>query len=133
MADPDKRYPLSTPEGQPIPFEILRPHSFLSKTFVTGASTAAISIPTDVQILSIFADEDCIVKFATSAASAAALSDGVRVDDVAFVPRDNLIVLSPRVGFVTFAIRGLTADGTAKIQFIDHWAGVALASQFPRK
>jgi hypothetical protein len=133
MSDQEKRYPLSTPDGRAIPFEVLRPLGFISKTFTSAGSTASIAIPATVQVLSVYATEECIVTFAASGASAAAIVDGTLVDDTVFIPAETLMVLSPPIDFAAFAIRGVSANGTARIQFIDHWAGLALASQYIRR
>lgn len=133
MSEPDKRYPLSSPEGRAIPLEIIRPYGCLTKSFTAIGSTASITIPAEISIMSVLADEDCIIQFATSSASAEALVDGTVQANAAFVPAGIIIVLSPAQGLGTFAIRGIANSGSAKIQYIDRWAGLALASQFIRR
>lgn len=133
MADTTGRYPLSTANGQYIPLDVMRPNSMMSKTFVTGSSTGALTCPASIEILEIFADQDLIITFAASSASAAALSDGTSVADSYILKANTLAAISPPIGKKSFALRAITANGTALINFIESWSGLALASQSTRR
>lgn len=128
MASTSQRYPLSTPDGMPIPLEIMKPHSFLSKTFLTSASTAAITVPADVEIMSITCSEDCIIVFG---ATATLPVDGVAIPDAVVVDQWLRVCVAPKAS--TFYIRGLSADGEARIQFIEKWAGLAVQTQYTKR
>ncbi len=133
MSDLQKRYPFSAADGQAIPLDIIRPHGVIRKSFLLASPTAAMDVPSTVEAFSILSNEDCVVQFATSAASASALSDGVLKADSLFVPADILIVVSPPLDKKSFSIIGDSANGIAVLQFIETWSGLALQSQFARR
>jgi hypothetical protein len=133
MADLKGRYPLATADGQSIPLDVVRPNGCIEKTFATGASTAAMDVPAAIDVFSIFATEDCIIKFATSAASAAALTDGVFAADTMKIVAGLVTFLSPPIGKRSFALRAVSANGVATINFYENWSGLSLSSQPTRR
>ena len=133
MADLKARYPLATADGQSIPLDVVRPHGCIEKTFATGASTAAMTVPSTIDVFSIFCDEDCILTFHASGASAAALTDGVLATDTMKIIAGLVTILSPPVGKRSFALRACTANGIATINFYENWSGLATQSQYPRR
>ncbi len=133
MADLKNRYPLSAADGTPIPLDIVRPHGTLTKTFATGASTAALTVPATVDIMSVTPTEDVLVTFAASAASAAALSDGVMAASSMICMKDVTSILTPPVDKKSYALRGVSAAGTAVVNFFENWTGTSLASQITRR
>lgn len=133
MSDLQQRYPLSTADGKAIPLDIVCPHGVIKKSFISTGSTAALTCPSTVEVMSFLTTEDCIVKFAASGASAAALVDGSQADDVVFIPAEILVVISPPVGKKSFALRGDTANGTAVVQFYKGWSGLSLQAQNTRR
>jgi hypothetical protein len=133
MSDLDKRYPLSTADGQAIPLEIIKPHGIIKKSFLSSAATAAMAVPSTIDIIAISADQDVIVQFASSSASAAALVDGVLTEDAVYIQKDIITVVSPPIDKKSFSIIGDTANGTAIFQFIERWGGISLASQITRR
>jgi hypothetical protein len=133
MADLDKIYPLSTSDGQSIPLDVIRGKSCVSKTFLSSASSTAITVPSTAKILEIYADQDVLIQFAASAAVAAALVDGTIVTDAIFVPANSISFISPPVDKLSLAMRGVTAGGTALINFLENWSGLSLQSQVTRR
>lgn len=133
MADLDYRYPFSTADGKAIPLDIVRPHGTIKKSFTNASPTAALSCPSTIEVFSILTTADCIVKFAASSASAAALSDGVLATDTIYIPADILTVISPPIGKKSFSIIGDSETGTAIIQFFEKWSGLSLQSQQNRR
>lgn len=133
MADLDKVYPFSTADGQAIPVDIVRPHGVIKKSFLSSGATAAMSVPDTIDVFSVVATEDCLIKFAASSASASALSDGVLATDMMFIPADILTVVSPPLDKKSFSLRGDSANGTAVIQFFETWKGLSLQSQRTRR
>lgn len=133
MSDLIGRYPLSTADGQSIPLEVVRPHGVVSKTFLSSSPGVDMTIPSTIDIFSILCDQDCIIKFAASGASASALSDGVLATDVAVVIRDVLTVLSPPIDKRSISLRGLSANGTALISYYENWAGLSTQPQLTRR
>lgn len=124
MASTLQRYPLSSPEGTPIPLEIIKPHSFLQKSFESGVSSSQISVPEDIEIMSITCTEDCLITFG---APVLAIEDGVLAENTLLVGKYTRICTA--INANTFAIRGLSANGIAHIQYIQNWAGLALQTQ----
>lgn len=133
MANIPNRYPLSTADGQAIPLDVIRPNSSVSISFITSAGSTALSLPASVEIMVVYATQDCLIQFATSAAAATAYVNGTIKTDSIFVPASTLMVISPIPEKVSFSIRGITADGNAYINFLEKWSGMSLQSQFTRR
>jgi hypothetical protein len=64
---------------------------------------------------------------------AAALVDGTIVTDAIFVPANSISFISPPVDKLSLAMRGVTAGGTALINFLENWSGLSLQSQVTRR
>lgn len=126
MASTSQRYPLSTPDGDSIPLDIIRPHSYLFIDFTLSAS-ASIAVPAGVEIMSVSATTDCFIKFGGTAAAPVA---GVLSSDLCLVEADMRTSIAPTAS--TFTVIGDMASGKLRIQFIDKWAGLALQTQYVR-
>jgi len=133
MADLKGRYPLATADGQSIPLDIVRPHGILSKTFITASGTAALTCPAAVDMMEVISSEDCLIQFASSAASASALVDGTLKVSAVYIPADVIKIITPPIGMKSFSIIGITNAGIAVIQFLESWSGMSLASQSTRR
>ena len=72
MANIPNRYPLATADGQAIPLDVVRPNSSVQIALVTGAGSAALSLPTSTEVMVVYTDNDCLIQFAASAAVATA-------------------------------------------------------------
>lgn len=128
MSSTTQRYPLSSPDGTPIPLEIMKPHSFLQKSFLTSAASASITVPADVEIMSITVTEDCILKMGGTATLP---TDNIALADAVLIEKYTRICIAPKLE--TFTLRGLTANGVANIQFIEKWAGLAVQTQYQKR
>lgn len=128
MSSTTQRYPLSSPDGTPIPLEIMKPHSFIQKSYLTASASTSIAVPTDVEIMSITVTEDCILKFNGTAILP---TDGVAIADAVLVEKYTRICIAPKAA--TFTLIGLSADGVANIQFIEKWAGLAVQTQYQKR
>lgn len=124
MASTSQRYPLSTPDGVAIPLDIMKPHSFIRKAFSALTPTVAISVPNGVEIMSITTSEDVLICFG---AEAVIPVDGVNYPNTVLVEASSRICIAPRAA--TFTMLGLQEAGIANLQFVDKWAGLALAKQ----
>lgn len=133
MSDVQGRYPASTSSGEAIPLDIVRPVSCLSAAFTAGASTSAFAIPATVKMISIYVSKDAILTFAAASASAAALVDGVAVDDTYILVEGTITTLSPPVGCESLALRGVSVSGTAFVNFLETWSGLSTAAQTTRR
>jgi hypothetical protein len=133
MANIPNRYPLATADGQAIPLDVVRPNSSVMRSFTTAAGSAALSLPVSTEVMVIYTDKDCIIQFAASAAVAAAYVDGTIKADSFFIPSSTIVVLSPIPEKPSFSLIGIAAAGTAYINFLEKWSGMALQSQFNRR
>lgn len=133
MAAIPSRYPLATADGQAIPLDVIRPNSSVLRAFTTGDGSAALSVPANVEVMIVVADQDCLIQFDTSAASATAYTDGTIKADSIFIFANTLIVVSPAPEKLSFSFIGISAAGNAYITFLEKWSGLALQTQFPRR
>ena len=122
-----QRYPLSTPEGVAIPLDVFKPHSFLRKSYLAGAASAAVSVPASVEIMSVTSDTDILVKFGGTAVIPA---DNVLAENTVLIEKNSRVCVAPTAA--TFTIIGISEAGTCSIQFIDKWAGLAVQTQYTR-
>lgn len=125
MASTSQRYPLSTPEGVAIPFDIIKAHSYIKKNFTFTEASAVINVPADVEIVIFSSNEDCLIKFGGTASIPA---DGVSQLDVICVEKDVRLAVAPNAS--TFTIIGESAVGSLRIQFVHKWAGLAVQTQY---
>ncbi len=132
MADVAARYPISTPTGEAIPLDVVRPVSALRKTFASGAATAAIALTSTIDVIIVYATQDMWVAFAASAPVAAVPADGTLTADLFFVPAGMHMTISPPIGKRSISLIGDTAAGIAYIQLLENWSALALSSQLTR-
>ena len=133
MADLDFRYPLSTAEGTAIPLDVIRPYGIIKIPFTSGSGSSSITIPSDVEVLNVYSDVDCLIQFATSNASASALVDNTFKSDAMYVSADVFTIISPPVDKKAFSIRGISASGNCVVQYLRKWTALALQPQFARR
>lgn len=127
MPSTTKRYPLSTPDGISIPLDVIRPNSFLLLDFTLVVS-AAITVPTGVEIMSMTATEDCIINFGGNAVDPVS---GTIYSGSICVERDQRVTVAPIA--TTFTVIGETASGVLRVNFIDNWAALTLTTQQQRR
>lgn len=127
MTTEAERYPLSTQDGEAIPLEVIRPRSFLRKSFTSEEASAVLTIPDGVNLMVVSTDADCFIRFGTTASIPA---DGVLISDTLLLAREMQICVSPIAD--TFTIIGDTEAGTLNVQFIETWAGLSLETKTRR-
>ena len=127
MASTTQRYPLSSPEGTPIPLAIIKPSGFIKKTFTTTVS-GSITIPSAVEIISFLSTANCLISFG---GTATAPSDGVNQVNILHVVKGMRVTAAPTA--TTFTVIGETSSGILYCQLIDKWAGLALQTQYSRR
>ena len=127
MASTTQRYPLSSPDGDPIPLAVIRPLGLIKKTFTTTVS-AAITIPDSVEILSFLATANCLISFG---GTATAPVDGTNQANILHVVKGMRVTAAPTA--TTFTVIGETTSGILYCQLIDKWAGLALQTQYSRR
>ncbi len=121
-----QRYPLSTADGKAIPFDVMKPYGVIHRNFNNVGASAAMAVPTGIEIMSIEATQDMILNFGGTAAQP---TPGVISTNCIIVRKNTLMVVSPTAA--TFTVRGLDGDpeGMAYIHFISNWAGLSLDVQ----
>lgn len=127
MSSTSQRYPLSTPDGISIPFDVIRPSGYM---YVNTALTVSgnIAIPAGCEIISFTTTEDCIVRFG---ANASIPVSGAVLGDAVHIPREMRITVAPTAEFFTVIAEG--TEGVLRCQLIDKWAGLALQTQYQKR
>ena len=133
MPDYDFRYPLSTAEGTAIPLDVIRPYGIIKIPFTSGSGSSSVSIPTDVEVLNIYSDVDCLIQFATSNATASALVDNTLKNDAMYVSADVFTIISPPVDKRTLSVIGISDSGNCIVQYMRKWTALALQPSFARR
>lgn len=127
MSSTTQRYPLSTPDGISIPFDVIRPSGYMSVNTALTVS-GQIAIPAGCEIISFTASEDCIVRFG---ANATIPSSGSILADAVHIPKDMRITVAPVAAY--FTVISESAVGVLRCQLIDKWAGLALQTQYNKR
>ena len=127
MSAPDL-YPLSTQNGQAIPYDVVEGLALRQYTFTTAATVNSV-IPIDWSLVYLYATSDCILRNDATPLPAAdsALEEAVTYDRTIFVPANTMLVaiLNPTV----ISIRALIANGVLYITSIRRWAGLSQTQQ----
>lgn len=127
MPSTTQRYPLSSPDGKPIPLEIIKPHGYIRRGF-TDISAVSVGLPAEVEILSLHSSWDCIISFSGDAEIPV---DGVLLSQGIFLPKNMRITVAPTS--TSLSVIGDSGSGTLHIQAIDKWVGLATQSQLDRR
>jgi len=123
------RYPLSTPNGQAIPLDIIKPIALMKITFNFATYVAATDLAASYsgKVFVATTDQDCYISFANSPTVPVS---GTVIEDVIYIPA------GATVAFVTDSLKlaaiGLSAAGHVEIQICETWAGLAIAAQINR-
>jgi len=116
---PQDNYILSSPEGVPIPLDVLRPNGVLIADFLVGSLTEYV-LPASAEVAIFYASEECYVVFE---AEATAIVSGEFKPNCLFCPKGHAITSS--LLSETFSVRGLSKSGSLVIQVIERWAGLS--------
>jgi len=127
MSSTTQRYPLSTPDGIAIPFDVIRPIAFIRKAFDVTVSVS-VAIPADCEIISFTATEDCLVCFGGTAIIGV---DGAIQADTVFVQKGTRVTVAPTAA--SFTVISYAVAGYLYCQLIDKWAGLALQTQYVKR
>ena len=117
--DPLGLYPLSTPGGNPIPFEICRPVGLIRIAFATAVS-GQIVIPASAELLVLSTDKECIVRLGANASIPA--SGSFLADSIELSP-DTFWVVDPNGAAFLTVIR-VAVDGTLVINALKKWQDI---------
>jgi hypothetical protein len=127
MSEDRRLYPLTTPQGEPIPLDVVRVHG-LGRIDVTNTDKE-IALATEIEILVLYATEMCIVRLGVSAASVPASL--AYLADAVLVPADQFMVIDKNEATELHAIR-FDTDGVLWINGIRAWQDTKKAAQFNR-
>lgn len=119
MAAGDQVYPLSTPDGKQIPYDLGEPTGLWITAFVAAAS-AEKTLPSGWEIVVLFANADCVVAFGED------VTLNLNVDEEKvnhqYVPAFTPISIKlPSLKFKTIRV---SEDGTLYIQKYRKWQGL---------
>jgi hypothetical protein len=127
MSSTTQRYPLSTPDGIAIPFDVIRPYAFIRKA-VDLTVSAEVNIPDSIEIISFAATQDCLVCFGGNATIGA---DGALQLNHVFIQKNTRVTVAPTAN--KFTVIAYDAAGYLYCQLIDKWAGLALETQYRKR
>lgn len=113
-------YPLATPTGESIPFDIGLPEGLMLVDFVTAASGEKI-LPSDWEVVVFFATEYCVIAFGTGVTLD--LTRDVAKVNHAIIPKETPVSL--KVPDAKFKVIRWTTDGTLFIQKYRRWQALA--------
>lgn len=125
-----KRYPLSTPDGQAIPLEVIKPLAYVSIPFTLAGFSTVVDLTATYldKILVAFSEEGC---YLSSLAIPVAPVSGVISPSIIYVPAG--IAIAFVTNSTSLSAIGNTVLGTVHIQIVDTWAGLALETQITRR
>lgn len=131
------RYPLSTADGQSIPFEVKRPFKQLRILAQGALSNSGILLPEETEVIEVYASHDCVLVFANSNAPNPAIPASGYLDDSIFIPANlaNGIpsVISPILGKRYVTATALSTNGSVFLNCVEVWTGLVLSTQSDRR
>lgn len=129
MADTVGRYPQSTPDGQAIPFEIIRPLGLLVQPF-NGVAVNAVALPSDADYLVLRAvGASCYIHLGGNVAVPAA---GVHTLGVVYIGDGEVIVIDHNAAATISVIRAAAEDGTLIVQTGTKYKDIRKSAQLER-
>lgn len=129
VSDIVNRYPLSTPNGQSIPLDVVKPIGLLRINFNSSSFTSATDLASTYadKVFIATTTEDCYIHIG---ATPAVPVSGIMQVDTIFIPAGA--TLSFVMDSLKIAAIGVTAVGRLDIQICETWAGLAIAAQINR-
>jgi len=120
-------YPLSSPDGQAIPYEVIRPIGLIRQDF-TDTPSAAVTIPAAAELLSLFANATCVVTF--NAASAVPANGVHQLDSILLAANTYMNV--DHNAAATLSVIGVSESGTLFITTVEKWKDIRKTAQYTR-
>lgn len=120
-------YPLSTPGGDAIPLDIIRPLKLYRQDFNDEAGTE-VAFAADVEIVVCWATRACIVCFGAVVAMPAS---GSSVNATIILPANTLTVIDLN-GLDSFSSMGIAEEGTVFVQQVQKWQDIRKNTQYNR-
>lgn len=110
-ADTRGLYPLTTPGGEAIPYDVFRPFGLLPVA-ITDAVSADINVPTGAELFLVLASTPCILRFGEPNASVP--SSGTHQVDSMYIPADVHMIIDVNEA-VEFTVIGTVASATGTL------------------
>lgn len=121
-------YPLSTFDGEAIPYEIIRPIGLIRQDF-TDVVSAAVTIPAATELIAFFSTNHCIVRFNGNAEVPA---NGVHVTNQIVIPAYTYMNVDHN-GAATLTVIGLQdPGGMLFVTTVKRWHDMKKSVQFTR-
>lgn len=120
-------YPFSTPSGDPIPLEIIKPYGLIRVDF-TDEVSAQVSIPTGTGFLVLRATTACYMRLGGSAAIPAA---GDHIVNLVFVDAGEVVVIDHAL-HTFFTVIQYAAAGVLHVQTVIKYTDVRKSAQMDR-
>jgi len=124
VADTRELYPLATPGGEAIPYDVFRANSFL-RVSITTVVSGSITIPTSADFLIMFCDVPCIVRFNAVASIPAS---GVELLSAFALPANTIWTIDHNAALSLTAIGVSATAGVLYINTVKKWKDVHKAS-----
>lgn len=123
------RYPLSSPDGQAIPLEVIKPLGVLVINHTTAGFTAT-TIPSAYidKIFIASSTQDCYI---STSASPVSPTPGTVAANIIYVPATMTVAFVGNTD--TLNIKSISANGQLILQIVDTWASLALEQQITRR
>lgn len=124
-------YPLSTSDSKSIPLEAVWPLRAIQKSVAANA-VSNLTLPADLQLVSIRSTVDCLIDFANAATFPAA--DATVYPNALYVAAETIYTIRlPNGGPVKIVPTAAGLSGTLYIQEIQKWAALGLKRQLENR
>ncbi len=129
MADDRELYPLTTPAGVAIPYDVFRPFGLIIAD-IDASVTPDIAIPVGAELLVCISTQPCVIRFGETNAEIS--SEGTHQADAFLLVADMYVVLDPNEATELTAI-GLSATaGKLYINTAKKWKDLQIAARLDR-
>jgi hypothetical protein len=126
-------YPFSTSDGKAIPFDVARPSGVIVIPFTNTEGSTPISLPTDANVVSLIASEECFIKFAATSTTALLPAENTLEADMIYVHPGHITICSIPTNVGYASVIGSSTSGTLVMQLLEKWSGIAIESQMIRR
>lgn len=120
VADSAQRYPQATPDGQPIPFEIIRPLGLILQAF-TSVPVNAVAIPAGADFLVLESTQACLVRFG---ANVTVPANGVHTTDLVYLSADVIKVIDHNAAASFSVVQAGAESGTLYVQTCQKYSDI---------
>lgn len=128
--DTRRRYPQATPDGDAIPFEIIRPYGLIIVP-VTDVPSGLYSIPANASFLVLRATQPCYMLLG-DVAIAAAPAYGVHTPDLVYIDGGEVLVID-HDNAANFSVLRMTGEsGLLIVQTCRNYTDIRKSAQFDR-